>query len=97
MGPDPDELEKVSEQFRREIWRSAAPAGVRLSRHAKNQMRLYGISPADVEAVTEVPVGVDGDESGNWRLSGLGVLGRAIIVVVAGDRANFVITTFPEG
>jgi len=98
LASDPDELERVAEQFRREMWdRAAVLTNVRLSRHAKNQMRLYGISLGDVEAVAEFPDEVDRDESGNWRLEGVGIADRAIIVVVAGDRADFVITTFPRG
>jgi hypothetical protein len=72
-------------------------ARMRFSRHAKNAMRLYGISVADIEAATKLPpVLVSGDESGNWRVSGRDVRGRAIIVVIAGDDATFVITTFPD-
>jgi hypothetical protein len=47
------------------------------SRHAKNEMRLYGIAPVD-------------------GLTGPDANGRAIIVVVAGDDPDFVITTFPN-
>jgi hypothetical protein len=68
---------------------------VRFSRHAKNEMRLYGISDRDVEAVTSAPLLEVVDERGNPRLTGLDLDGRAIIVVIAGDDRNFVITTFP--
>jgi hypothetical protein len=69
---------------------------VRFSRHAKNEMRLYGIRPADIEAVVASPVETQFDQSGNWRLTGLDVERRAIIVVLAGDEPSFVITTFPD-
>jgi hypothetical protein len=69
---------------------------VRFSRHAKNAMRLYGILPTDIESVIARPMRVDIDEQGNPRVAGSGNGGRAIIVVVAGDDPNFVITTFPE-
>lgn len=69
---------------------------MRLSRHAKNEMRLYGISRPDVEAAISGSVLKDIDEHGNSRLTGLDRAGRAIIVVVADDDPNFVITTFPE-
>ena len=59
-------------------------------------MRLYGITASDVEAAAAIPTRVERDESGNSRLSGLDGKGRAIIVVVALDNANFVITTFPD-
>jgi hypothetical protein len=68
---------------------------VRFSRHAKNEMRLYGISPADVDAVVSRPVLKSVDERGNWRLVGFDSNGRAIIVVAAYDDLDFVITTFP--
>jgi hypothetical protein len=58
-------------------------------------MRLYGISPADVDAVALQPVLRSVDERGNWRLVGFGSGDRAIIVVVAHDDFDFVITTFP--
>ena len=58
-------------------------------------MRLYGISDRDVEAVTSVPLLEAVDECGNPRLTGFDLDGRAIIVVIAGDDPDFVITTFP--
>jgi hypothetical protein len=59
-------------------------------------MRLYGIRPRDVEAVVASPTETDFDRSGNWRLTGVGVGRRAIIVVLASDEPDFVITTFPD-
>ena len=69
---------------------------MRLSRHAKNEMRLYGISRADLEAAMSRPISTDIDEKGNPRLTGVDSGGRAIIVVIAGDDQDFVITTFPD-
>lgn len=69
---------------------------MRFSRHAKNEMRLYGILPDDVEAVVASPAKAGQDDDGNPRLTGMAVSGRAIIVIVAGDDSNFVITTFPD-
>jgi hypothetical protein len=69
---------------------------VRFSRHAKNEMRLYGIRAGDIEAVVSSPMGTQLDQSGNRRLTGLGMDRRAIIVVLAGDEPGFVITTFPD-
>jgi hypothetical protein len=69
---------------------------VRFSRHAKNEMRLYGIRRGDIEAVVANPLGTQFDHSGNWRLNGLGMDRRAIIVVLASDEPGFVITTFPD-
>jgi hypothetical protein len=59
-------------------------------------MRLYGISSVDAERTVERPTDVAMDKRGNTRLTGLDRIGRAIIVVVASDDPDFVITTFPE-
>jgi hypothetical protein len=59
-------------------------------------MRLYDISRFDIEAVISRPVLKDIDERGNPRLMGVGLNGRAIIVVIADDDPDFVITTFPD-
>lgn len=59
-------------------------------------MRLYEILPADVESVVEGRARTDVDEYGNPRLTGLDGGGRAIIVVIADDDPDFVITTFPD-
>lgn len=67
---------------------------MRLSRHAKNEMRLYRISETDVAATISEPRGSAPDERGNLRLSGEAVDGRPILVVVAADDPEFVITTF---
>jgi hypothetical protein len=67
---------------------------VRLSRHAKNEMRLYGIDDQDVEATIKAPAKRESDERSNARLSGETADGRPILVVVAADDPEFVITAF---
>jgi len=67
---------------------------MRLSRHAKNEMRLYGISVDDVELTLANPIGRELDERGNVRLAGETGDSRSILVVVAGDDPGFVITVF---
>lgn len=67
---------------------------MRLSRHAKNEMRLYGVSANDVEATIANPAGRELDDRGNARLTGETGDGRPILVVVAGDDPDFVITVF---
>lgn len=57
-------------------------------------MRLYGIRARDVESILRDPASRDPDERGNARLSGLAEDGRRILVVVAGDDPEFVITVF---
>ena len=68
---------------------------MRFSRHAKNEMRLYGITPADV-AVVVAPAVAGEDARGNRLLTEPDANGRAIIVVVADGDPNFVITIFPD-
>lgn len=67
---------------------------MKLSRHAKNEMRLYGIALGDVEATVSSPVSRGMDDRGNARLAGETADGRPILVVVAGDDPDFVITVF---
>ena len=57
-------------------------------------MRLYGISHADVETAVSRSALTGVDERGNPRLVGFGLDDRAIIVVIANDDPDFVITTF---
>lgn len=59
-------------------------------------MRLYGIAAGDVESVLDRVLLAETDARGNSRLTGLDANGRAIIVVVAGDEPDYVITTFPD-
>jgi hypothetical protein len=67
---------------------------MRLSRHARNEMRLYRISAHDVDAAVSTPARRDLDERGNARLAGETGDGRPILVVVARDDPDFVITVF---
>jgi len=57
-------------------------------------MRLYGISSQDVEATVTSPISRELDARGNARLRGEAGDGRPILVVVAGDDPDFVITVF---
>jgi hypothetical protein len=67
---------------------------MRLSRHARNEMRLYRIRPEDIEATIAAPAARDVDDRGNARLTGATQDGRPILVVVARDDPDFVITVF---
>jgi hypothetical protein len=69
---------------------------MRFSRHARNEMRLYRISVQDVESATAQPLRRDLDPKGNVRLSGETGEGRPILVVVAGDDPDLVVTVFPR-
>ena len=57
-------------------------------------MRLYGITEVDVAATIRDPRSSEPDERGNPRLVGETADGRPILVVVAADDPDFVITTF---
>ena len=57
-------------------------------------MRLYRISLQDVEAVLTDLSSQELDDRGNARLTGDAEDGRPILVVVARDDPDFVITTF---
>ena len=67
---------------------------MRLSRHAKNEMRLYRIGRDDVAATLAAPLARQLDERGNARLVGETSDGRPMLVVVAGDDPGLVITVF---
>jgi hypothetical protein len=67
---------------------------MRFSRHAKNEMRLYGVSADEVQATITNAGGIELDERGNVRLIGETGDGRPILVVVAGDDPDLVITVF---
>lgn len=69
---------------------------MKLSRHAKNEMRLYGIASEDVEGTISGPMSSTTDDRGNARLLGRTGDGRPILVVVAHDDPAFVITVFPR-
>ena len=57
-------------------------------------MRLYAIGPADVGTAISCPIQTTIDDRGNQRLIGLDAMGRAIIVVIADDDPDYVITTY---
>jgi hypothetical protein len=67
---------------------------MRLSRHARNEMRLYRIGADDIRATMLDPAARELDARGNARLTGETGDGRPILVVVAGDDPDFVITVF---
>jgi hypothetical protein len=59
-------------------------------------MRLYGIRVADIATVIAAPTVREVDERGNARFTGVADDGRRILIVVAGDEPDFVITVFPR-
>jgi hypothetical protein len=68
---------------------------VRLSHHAKNNLRLYGGTAAEVESVVRARLKKGLDRRGNPMYVGF-VGRRPAIVVVADDDPNYVITVFPK-
>ena len=68
---------------------------MRFSHHAKNNLRLYGGTAVKVESVVKSRLKKGLDRRGNPMY--LGFVGRRpVVVVVAGDDPNFVITVFPK-
>lgn len=57
-------------------------------------MRLYRIDAQDVETTINEPTSRESDDRGNARLTGETADGRPILVVVAADDPDFVITAF---
>ena len=57
-------------------------------------MRLYRLRQRDVEAAVANPTDRALDDQGNARLSAQSRDARPILVVVAGDDPDFVITVF---
>ena len=64
---------------------------MRLSRHAKNELRRLEATVADVERVIRDPVRVDRDATGKPRFVGY-IKGIRVRVVLALDRPDFVVT-----
>lgn len=69
---------------------------MRFSRHAKNEMRLYGFNVGDIEGIVgaDKPWGLD--RKGNPIFRGHCADGRRATVVTALDRPDFVITVYGE-
>lgn len=66
---------------------------MRFSRHAKNKMRLYGVTLDEVSALIS-PAGRDGeDRRGNLRYIGT-IRGLSICVIRAHDDLTTVITVY---
>lgn len=62
--------------------------------HAKNRARLHSVSLLDVERIAEQGKLVGLDDRGNSRLAGWLPDGRRLVVVLALDNPNLVITLF---
>lgn len=67
---------------------------MKLTRHARNEMRLYRIASSEVEGTLKSPLTSELDERGNSRLTGETADGRPMLVVVASDDPDLVITVF---
>jgi hypothetical protein len=68
---------------------------VRFTHHARNRMRHYGISQAQVRVVLANPMDTRQDERGNPKVTGT-VGGRSVVVVLAADDPAVVITVYPK-
>jgi hypothetical protein len=69
---------------------------VRLTHHAKNNLRLYNVTTQEVESVVRNAFGKDFEHRGNPRYRGF-IAGQTYNVVVASDEPDVIITHFPEG
>ena len=58
-------------------------------------MRLYSVTRGEVDEVAARRARVDRDEKGNAVIAGC-VAGRSLVVIVAADDPNLVITLYPE-
>jgi len=65
--------------------------GVRLSRHAKNELRRLRATVADVERMIADPTRVDRDRFGKPRYTGY-INGIRVRAVLALDEPDFVVT-----
>jgi hypothetical protein len=69
---------------------------VKISRHARNEMRLYGITESNISTVLAAPDGTAPSVHGRtnaWKLMG----GRTIQVTFIVERGEtVVVTTFPK-
>jgi hypothetical protein len=72
-------------------------AHANFSRHARERMRLHGISGMDVQGAAEFPNRVERDEAGDWLVYGVALSGRPIVVVFSCRVPDLVIAAFPEG
>ena len=70
---------------------------MRLSRHARNRSRLYRIQSAEIELIVAGGRLIDFDARGNPRIAAVVADGREILVVVALDNPDLVITLMERG
>lgn len=66
-----------------------------MTRHARNECRLYKIDPGDVEVVVSRPKKVGRDKDGKAIYEGA-VRGRVMRVVVALDEPDLIVTIYPR-
>lgn len=67
-----------------------------IGRHAKRRMRLYDLTRADLAAATANPIRVSRDGNGNTAYWAVHPTHRYVRVVVADDRADFIISAHPR-
>jgi hypothetical protein len=70
-------------------------SGVRMTRHAKNECRLYDVDLADAEAVIARPIRIFKDETGK-PIYEAPVHGRDMWVIVALDEPDLIVTIYPK-
>jgi len=65
---------------------------VRLTRHAKNRLRLYSLSADEIDRLLISGTALPLDENGNRRVLGTVADGREFMLVIALDNPDLVIT-----
>jgi len=65
---------------------------VNLTRHARNRSRLYGVGLDEIQRILETGDRLPPDVRGNRRTVGTTDNGRELVIVVALDNPNLVIT-----
>jgi len=63
-----------------------------LTRHAANRCRLYRIALGEIERIVRTGKALEPDMRGNRRILGAAADGRELIIVVALDNPELVIT-----
>jgi Domain of unknown function (DUF4258) len=68
---------------------------MRFTHHARNRMRHYGISLAEIRVVLADPIHTRQDGRGNQKVTGA-VGGRSVVVVLAADDPGLIITLYTK-
>lgn len=68
--------------------------GVKLTRHARNRQRLYRLTAAEIGLILRHGEPLEPDGRGNPRVVGFSADLRWIVVVIAADNPELIVTLF---